>query len=76
MRCGCRIGQNQRALSKIVENKRGQGHEKPRQPDRRSAEMTQIRIESLCARDCEEYRAENDKSNHPVRQEKPRAMCR
>ena len=63
---GLGLGQQQRALAKIIEGKRRHGHTKPGHADRALAEVAQVGIQSLGARHAQHYRAQNDETGARV----------
>ena len=64
-----RVGQEQRALSEIVQDKAGQNDGEPAEADRRPTEMTHIGVHRLTAGDGQEGGAEHGKTDGRFRVE-------
>ena len=67
---GCRIGQQQRALSKIIENERRQDKPKPGVLDWLGAEVPHVRIERFCPGNAQYDGTEREESQKRIRGKK------
>ena len=60
---GGRIGQNQRALAKIVEHERRKDQRDPGDDDGFAAKMAEVGIKRLCPGDGQKHRAQHDRGD-------------
>ena len=71
-----RIGNDDCALSDIVEDQRRQDEHVPRNRDRNAPEVRHVGVERLGARHAENHRAENQKAEDAVMRDEPDAVQR
>src|SRR5215216_1753051 len=64
------ISENKSALAEIVQRKRRQCDEQPRELDRTTLEMSKIGVKRFRAGDDQEHRSQGQKANEAVREEK------
>ena len=71
-----RVGQQQRALAKIVERERRHDHGKPGQADRLLAEVPHVGVERLATGHAQHDRAKNDEGGAGVVKHEPQRVMR